>query len=111
MDRLEPYRQAVVALLRDMAEAMSPDDQAAPVVITDREHDHYQLLVLGWAQGERIFDPAVHISLRNGKVWIEQNTTPERVGELLIAAGVPRDQIVLAFQPAELRHLTDFAVA
>jgi hypothetical protein len=33
-----------------------------------------------------------------------------RHAEELLAAGIPREDIVLAFHPAELRHLTGFAV-
>jgi hypothetical protein len=94
-----------------MAEAITTDAQVETIIITDYEHDHYQLVFLGWERGERIFDTAVYIRIHDDKVWIEQNRMPDRIGEQLIAAGIPNDQIVLGFQPQELRHLTDFAVA
>ena len=35
----------------------------------------------------------------------------EGIADELVRAGVPKSDIVLAFQPPELRHLTEFAVA
>ena len=43
-------------------------------------------------------------------MWIEYNGTDARLGEELVAAGIPRNDIVLAFQPEELRSLTGFGV-
>jgi hypothetical protein len=111
MESLEHYRAVIVTLLNDLAETIATDDAVETVVIADREHDHYQLLYLGWEGERRVFDTAVYIRLRQGKVWIEHNAIPERVGEQLVAAGIPREQIVLGFQPPQLRPLTDFAAA
>jgi hypothetical protein len=111
MDQRDMYRKTIVTLLRDMAEAITTDAQVETIIITDYEHDHYQLVFLGWEGEERIFDTAVYIRIRDSKIWIEQNTTPDRIGEQLLAAGISPKQIVLGFQPQELRHLTDFAVA
>lgn len=111
MDELAPLRGAVVSLLRDLAETAHADGDVEAVVITDHEHDQYQLLLIGWDAQGRVFDCAVHIRLRSGKLWIEQNTLPDHIAELLVAAGVARDQIVLGFQPHELRYLTGYAAA
>lgn len=109
MENLDNQRSVIVTLLTDLAETITTDDTVEPVVIADRERDHYQLVYVGWEGEQRVFDPAVYIRLRNGKVWIEYNALPERIGELLVVAGVPREQIVLGFQPPHLRPLTDFA--
>ena len=111
MEKLDNQRSLILTLLTDLAETVRTDDTVEPVVIADREGDNYQLLYVGWEGEQRIFDTAVYIRLRQGKVWIEHNALPERVGELLVAAGVPREQIVLGFQPPQLRPLTDFAAA
>jgi hypothetical protein len=53
----------------------------------------------------------VHIDIRNGKVWIQQDGTEDGIAEALVEAGIPRDHIVLAFKPPEIRPYTDFAAA
>lgn len=111
MESLDHQRSLIVTLLTDLAESITTEDTVETVVIADRERDHYQLLYVGWEGEQRVFDTAVYIRLHHDKIWIEHNALPERVGELLVAAGVPRDRIVLGFQPPQLRPLTDFAAA
>lgn len=111
MEKLPNPRSVIVTLLTDLAETITLEEEVEAVVIADREGDNYQLLFLGWEGERRVFDTAVYIRLRHDKVWIEQNALPDRVGELLVAAGIPREQIVLGFHPPHVRPLTDFAVA
>jgi hypothetical protein len=47
----------------------------------------------------------------NGKIWIQYDGTIRPVAEALLAAGIPREAIVLGFHPANVRQYTDFAVA
>ncbi len=44
-------------------------------------------------------------------MWIQYDGTNRPVADELLAAGIPREDIVLGFHPAELRPLTDFAVS
>ena len=60
--------------------------------------------------GRRVHGSVIHIDIRGGKVWIESNGTDARIGEELVAAGIPRQDIVLGFQPAAVRPLTWFGV-
>jgi hypothetical protein len=111
MEELQHPRSLIVTLLSDLAETIGLDEGLEAVVIADREGDNYQLLIIGWEGERRVFDTAVYIRLRQGMVWIEHNALPERIGELLVAAGISRQQIVLGFQPPHVRSLTDFAAA
>jgi hypothetical protein len=49
--------------------------------------------------------------LRNGKFWIEEDWLEDGIVKELLAAGVPKEDIVLAFHHPEMRHLTEFAAA
>ena len=54
---------------------------------------------------------SVLLRIVNGKIWVEEDRTMVGfVGELLMA-GIPHDAILLAFQPPQMRHHTQFAVA
>lgn len=53
----------------------------------------------------------LHLRLHNGKVWIEHDGTAEGVAYALIEAGIPKEDIALAFHPPEKRPFTGFAVA
>jgi hypothetical protein len=111
MARVESYRPIIVSLLNDMAETIGATPDVEHVVIADHQQDHYLLLFVGWSKGHRLLDLAVYLRIRDGKVWLEANYGPDRVAEMLVEAGIPRSDIVLGFQPPELRHLTAYAVA
>jgi hypothetical protein len=42
-------------------------------------------------------------------VWLQHNMTDQKVAEDLVALGIPKDRIVLGFQPPYARKYTEFA--
>jgi hypothetical protein len=77
----------------------------------DEERDQYLVILTGWHNRERVRTDYLHVRIRDGKVWIEEDNTEEGIATELVRVGVPREDIVLAFHPPELRHLTEFAPA
>jgi XisI protein len=110
MDPLNRYREIVSRLIEEYASYKPAygDIRTEPVV--DRDHDHYEVVQVGWSDDRRVHGSIIHIDIRDGKVWIEHNGTDARLGEELVAAGIPRSDIVLGFQPVELRPLTGYGV-
>lgn len=114
MDRLTGYRTALDAIVRRFGGIFqaAPDQTVETVLITDHEHDQYGVWSLGWqADGRRAFGPLFMARIKDGKVWVEADYTDLTLADELLAAGVPREDIVLAFHPPERRPMTDFAVA
>jgi hypothetical protein len=56
-------------------------------------------------------DLVVHIDIIDGKLWIQRDGTEHGIAKELLRAGIPKDQIVLAFKRHEVRRLTEYAVA
>ncbi len=52
----------------------------------------------------------MYVRLHNGKFWIEEDGLEQGVATDLLEAGVPKEDIVLAFHHPEIRPLTEFAV-
>jgi hypothetical protein len=52
----------------------------------------------------------IHLDIIDGKVWLQYDGTTRPVADELMAAGIPREDIVLGFHPADVRPLTKFAV-
>jgi hypothetical protein len=52
----------------------------------------------------------IHIQIKHQKIWIEQDETEIGIANELVEAGVPKADIVLAYQAPYLRSLTEFAV-
>ena len=53
----------------------------------------------------------VHIDIRNSKVYTQYDGTEEGIANTLMDAGIPKEDIVLAFKSPEVRKLTGFAVS
>ena len=77
----------------------------------DTTRDHYQLMSVGWNHLNRIYHTVLHFDIKDGKVWLQQNTTDSDVGQELIDLGVPREDIVLGLHPPYKRPYTDYGVA
>jgi hypothetical protein len=110
MHKLEHYREIVRNLIAAYAQYKPSHGQIETEAITDREHDHYELMHVGWDGVRRVHGAVIHIDIQGGKVWIQYDGTSRPVAEELIAGGIPREDIVLGFHPAEVRQLTGFAV-
>ena len=80
-------------------------------MIFDEQNDHYELMYAGWSGHYRIHGSVIHIDIRNEKVWVQYDGTEDGVADELVKAGIPKDQIVLAFKSPEMRPHTEFAVA
>lgn len=52
----------------------------------------------------------IDLEIINGKIWIQRDGTEDGIAADLLAAGVPKSNLILAFHPPEIRQHTDFAV-
>lgn len=77
--------------------------------VIDSDRRHYQLLVRGWQQGRHVHGIVVHMSIRDGLIWLEQDNTDYGVAEALVRQGVPKSKIVLGWQPLAWRKQSGFA--
>jgi hypothetical protein len=77
--------------------------------IFDDANENYVLMYLGWDKDRRVQKTALHLRVKSGRIWIEADETDEGFANVLLRAGVPRQDIVLAFHPPELRRLSEFA--
>ncbi len=113
MDKLTKYRDLIKRILTGYLEIArrQPTPGVEPLLLMDDERGHYVWMNLGWSGDERVNHTTVHISLHNGKFWIEEDWTEDGIATDLLEAGVPRDDIVLAFHAPEERPYTEFAAA
>lgn len=80
-------------------------------MILDDAQGHYELMYAGWHGDRRVHGSAIHVDLRDGKIWVQFDGTAPGVAAEFLEAGVPKDRIVLAFHSPDQRKLTPFAVA
>jgi hypothetical protein len=113
MDKLATYRELIRKTLTRYAELINsnPTPGVETELVFDEEHGNYLLLNVGWSGRRRVRGTTLHIRLRNGKIWIEEDWTEHGTASDLMEAGVPKEDIVLAFQHPQMRPFTEFAVA
>jgi hypothetical protein len=110
MDRLEHYREVVSRLVEEYARYKPSHGKIETEAVVDRAHDHYEVMHVGWDGVRRVHGCVVHIDIKDGKVWVQYDGTSRPVAEELVAAGIPREDIVLGFHPPGVRGHTAFAV-
>jgi hypothetical protein len=69
MEKLAKYRQIVHELLISHATTNEPNIECQ--LIFDTEHDHYQILDLGWQGLNCIYACYIHLDIKDGKIWIQ----------------------------------------
>jgi hypothetical protein len=112
MDKLNLYRQLIQESLLERAKLRSSSDPIKSQTIFDREGDHYQLVNLGWKDSStRIYGCALHVDIINDKIWVQHDGTEDAIADELADKGVPKRDIVLAYQAPHVRQYTEFAVS
>src|SRR6266699_1500988 len=110
MDTLTHYHDIVRKVICEYASYTPSHGCVKTEAIIDPEKDHYEVMHVGWDGVRRVHGAVVHIDIHDGKVWIQYDGTSRPVAEELVEAGIPREDIVLAFHPAELRSLSGIGV-
>jgi hypothetical protein len=111
MAKVEQYRQSIQTVIKRHASYQPAYGEVELQMIFDTERDHYQLVHAGWHNQHRKYGCLIHLDLKDGKIWVQQDGTEVGVANELVELGVPKEDIVLAYQPAYIRPYTEFAVA
>ena len=110
MDRIDNYRQIVKEVLREYAQYRPATGAIDLETIFDEVTDHYELLAIGWRGKQRVHGCIIHIDIRDGKVWVQHDSTDAAIANQLVERGIPAVAIVLGFQPEYIRQYSGFAV-
>ncbi|MGD1905471.1 MAG: XisI protein [Leptolyngbyaceae cyanobacterium] len=111
MDKLERYRACIQALLEQYGQVKAQNEAVENELVFDTVRDHYQLMRVGWNGLSRVYHTVLHFDIKEGKIWLQQNTTDVDVGQELIDVGIPKEDIVLGLHPAYKRPYTGYGVA
>lgn len=111
MEKLERYRQLVETIFSEYAAIPYSLGDLVSETVFDGAQDKYLLITLGRDLGKRVHYAVAHVDIINGKLWIQIDRTEDGIATELLAAGVPKEDIVLAFMSEERRRYSEFAVA
>jgi hypothetical protein len=110
MDKIERYRLILKRIIEEYASYKPSNGQIDTEAIVDPAHDHYEVMHVGWDGQRRVHGSVIHLDIIGDKVWIQYDGTSQPVADELMAAGIPREDIVLGFHPSDVRRLTNFAM-
>jgi XisI protein len=110
MDKLAKYREIIQQVLANHAQVKPAYGEIERQIIFDVQQDHYQVVNTGWENRRRVYGCLIHLDIRDCKIWIQYDGTEIGVANELIEYGIPKQDIVLAYQPPYMRKLTEFAV-
>jgi XisI protein len=105
------YRELIRKTLTDHTRVPYAHGQIQFETVFDDGANRYLLMILGREGGRRVHGCLVHVDIIDGKIWIQRDGTEHGIANELVAAGVPREHIVLGFRSPELREHSEFAVA
>ncbi|NEO50668.1 MAG: XisI protein [Moorea sp. SIO4G2] len=111
MDTVKLYQDTVEKLLKDYAAIPYSYGDIRQYVIIDADRTHFLLFNEGWNGKKRVHGVVTHVEIRQSKLWIHYDGIEDGITDELVAAGVPKDHIVLAFHPPHLRQHTGYAIA
>ena len=107
----QTYRTIIQQLLAEYGTYKPAYGDIEIQTIFDQDHDHYQVVAVGWNNKERIYGCSLHLDIKNEKIWIQVNNTELDIGQELVNRGIPKDDIVIGFQPPYLRQVSGYAMA
>jgi XisI protein len=113
VDKLIEYPNLIKRILTEYAELSNrhPNPDIETFLIVNESKAHYILMNLGWQNGERVSGMTVYVRIKEGRFWVEEDWTEDGIASDLVSAGVPKEDIVLAFHEPRMRQYTEFAVA
>ncbi|MDL1895996.1 XisI protein [Anaerolineae bacterium CFX7] len=103
MDRVTYYRHIIERILAEHLEYIPKEREIETIAVVDDQSNNFLLLDLGWQPTRRIHSVIFHLRIKDDKIWIEQDWTEDGVARDLLRAGVPPDDIILGFQPPDMR--------
>jgi hypothetical protein len=110
MDRSARYGELIRKILLERSAHKPSRGQVERETIIDAVQGHYELISVGWDGQRRVHSCVLHIDIKDGKIWIQRDGIEEGIANRLVEAGVPKSDIVLAFQSPFQRRFTEFAV-
>ena len=111
MDTVAHDRDIIQRVLLSYAETPYAYGTIQCKPVFDSLRNSFMLITEGWDEVKRIHGCVVHVEIVGEKVWVQRDDTDRGITYELVAAGIPKDRIVLGFQEPSVRKFTGYATA
>ncbi len=110
MDNVDQYSKLIKQLLKEYANYKPLNPNIESQFVCDQENHHSQIVNIGWQNQVRVYGCILHLDIKDGKIWIQHNTTEIDIAQELVDLGVPKHDIVIGFHSPFKRRFTEYAV-
>jgi hypothetical protein len=97
MDRTENYKQVLTKVIHEYEQHPPSVGEMHMWSVCDDHQGHYSLFYAGWNEGKRTQGTPFFARVADGEIHIEHDGLGHGITQRLVAAGVTREDIVLAF--------------
>ncbi|BBC24050.1 XisI protein [Pseudanabaena sp. ABRG5-3] len=111
MDKLEIYQQIIRNVLLPYTKITYANVPVRNIAVFDDEHGQYLIMSDGWDGVRHLHGCLIHIEIIGNHLWVQRDGTEDGITDELVAAGIPKQDIVLGFQEPAVRKYTGYGVA
>jgi hypothetical protein len=111
MDKLASYRQIIRNVLLPYTQITYANVPVRNIAVFDDEHGQYLIMSDGWDGVRHLHGCLIHIEIIGNRLWVQRDGTEDGITDELVAAGIPKQDIVLGFQEPAVRKYTGYGVA
>ncbi len=79
---IEQYRELIQTYLQEYVSTPIANGEIESYTVFDQQQDHYQAMNLGWDGHRRVYGCVLHLDIREGKIWVQQNMTERQVAHV-----------------------------
>jgi hypothetical protein len=97
MDTLVSYRNIIKQLILSYAQLRPSHGDIRLDPVFDEANDRYALMQVGWDKQRRVRGNLIYVTIQHEQVFVEYDGTETGITDELVEAGIPRNNIVLAF--------------
>ncbi|MFM6192651.1 XisI protein [Planktothrix sp.] len=108
---IEKYRTIIQSIINQYSTSDLDDQEVETQIAFDLEQDRYLMFHVGWRGERRVFGCVIYIEIKDEKIWIQRDGTEGGIANELIAAGVPKSDIVLGYRSPYMRQFTELTVS
>jgi XisI protein len=97
MDTILVYRNIIKQIILRYAQLKPSHGDIRLDPIFDEANDRYALMQVGWDRQRRVRGNLIYLTIQKDRIFIEYDGTENGITDELVAEGISRDDITLAF--------------
>ena len=97
MDTILAYRNIIKQIILRYAQLKPSHGDIRLDPVFDEANDRYALMQVGWDKQRRVRGNLIYVTIQRDRVFVEYDGTEVGITDELVAAGIPKENIVLAF--------------